>query len=305
MATSRLKIFASQYHISGLTNETLNYLENGRYDMGKADAFLLFQSKVNQEFLSHPVICDNSYTKWFSGAELNDAQVKHFIIQFSVFFNQFLVAQLQKMINADTVTQMREIRGVLANELGVLFNDKSFKLSGHKKNSVSENENVRSLNSSIEGGHFHFKAGHFELILRMAENIGLDYRLLGKRKKGKSTTLSCCDEIVCLYGSEDYPTSMAAAYAFESWAAAGYSDQLLVGLNRYKTINQKSHFPLAFFSWHSQLEITQGRILQENLEAYYFNTDVDEEAFIAVGHKTLDAMATFWNGLNDERKKLH
>jgi len=38
---------------------------------------------------------------------LNDAQVKYFIIQFSVFSNQFLIAQLHKMLNADTIDEMR------------------------------------------------------------------------------------------------------------------------------------------------------------------------------------------------------
>ena len=47
------------------------------------------------------------FTRWFREGRASEAQVKDLILQFSVFSNQFLLAQLQKTINADSVEGMR------------------------------------------------------------------------------------------------------------------------------------------------------------------------------------------------------
>ena len=44
--------------------------------------------------------------------------------QFSVFSQLFLVAQLQKIINAPTLEEMRDGKEILANEIGVVFKGK-------------------------------------------------------------------------------------------------------------------------------------------------------------------------------------
>ncbi|MCZ6564527.1 MAG: hypothetical protein O6852_00100, partial [Gammaproteobacteria bacterium] len=45
-----------------------------------------------------------------------------FIVQFSIFSNQLLIAQLLKTINADSIEGMRASKEILANEIGVVFN---------------------------------------------------------------------------------------------------------------------------------------------------------------------------------------
>src|SRR6185295_3966816 len=72
--------------------------------------------------LRHRIITANPYTAWFRRGEQSTAQVKAFIVQFSVFSNLFLIAQLHKMIHADTVEGMRASKEILANEIGVVFN---------------------------------------------------------------------------------------------------------------------------------------------------------------------------------------
>jgi len=304
MQSSHLSDFAEQHHLVGLTEATLGNLDNGSYALEKAEGFLAFQKRINDEVLTHQVITSNPYTRWFSNANLNDAQVKYFIIQFSVFSNQFLVAQLHKMLNADTIEEMRASKEILANELGVLFNDKKSPLTSGST-SDSGDIGLGGTEGSIEGGKFHFRAAHFELLVRMAEKLGLDYRLLGKRGRGKPSTLFFCDELIRLYGNEDYQTSAAASYAVENWASAGFWDQLVSGLNRYKNSHNMEKLPLTFFSWHSRLEANHAHHTQQELESYYFNFNVDEDAFIRIGNEMLDGVYAFWSGLDRDRDRLH
>lgn len=303
MNHSKLQVFAQQHHLVGLTDPTLSHLEEGSYHMDKAELFLAFQKRINQEVLNHRVIKSNPYTHWFSQANLNSAQVKHFIIQFSVFSNQFLIAQMHKMVNAETLEEMRASKEILANELGVVFNDKRKHKADHLNS--DETEALGGLSGSIEGGRFHFKAAHFELLARMANHLGLDFRLLGKRSRGREGTLFFCDELIRLYGSEDYQTATAASYAVENWAAAGFWDELVSGLKRYKETEKIDDLPLTFFTWHSKLEANHAHHTQEELEAFYFQFDVDEDAFIVKANEMLEGVYAFWDGLERDRQKLH
>jgi len=295
---ARLESFAEKNHIEGLTLATLQHLDDGSYPMDKAEQFLSFQKRINQELLTHKVITFNPYTNWFANAQLSDAQVKSFIVQFSVFSNQFLVAQLHKMINADTIEEMRASKEILANEIGVHF-------SGNQQGTSVDNGDLGGLEGSVEGGRFHFRAAHFELLVRMAEQLGLDFHLLGKRSRGRKETLFFCDELIRLYGNENYQIATAASYAVENWAAAGFWDQLVAGLSLYKASHHMNKLPLTFFSWHSKVEANHAHHTQEELESFYFNFEVDEGEFIKTGLEMLDGVYAFWHGLDQDRQKLH
>src|SRR5262245_51939026 len=80
-----------------------------------------FKLRLEKEVLTHPVIVANPYTAWFQRGDFTPAQARAFLIQFSVFSNQFLVAQLQKVLNAETLEEMRASKEILANEIGVGF----------------------------------------------------------------------------------------------------------------------------------------------------------------------------------------
>src|SRR5690606_6648151 len=80
-----------------------------------------FKARLERDVLDHPVIAANAYTSCFRRGEFGDAETRAFLIQFSVFSNQFLVAQLRNMLNADTREEMRESKEILANEIGVGF----------------------------------------------------------------------------------------------------------------------------------------------------------------------------------------
>lgn len=67
------------------------------------DDFTDFLDEVDRDLLHHRVILDNAYTRWFRGGAATDDELSHFVRQFSVFSNQFLVAALLRVINAPSL----------------------------------------------------------------------------------------------------------------------------------------------------------------------------------------------------------
>ncbi|MBP1149059.1 hypothetical protein [Methylocaldum sp. RMAD-M] len=304
VADSKLERYAEEHRLSGLTAPTLEALATNRtgYSVDKAQRFLAFQRRIDTEMLRHRTITNNRYTAWFSQGEQTFDQVRAFIVQFSVFSNQFLVAQLQKMINADSLEGMRASKEILANEIGVVFN------AGRKRSATRDPDHevdpeLVSTEGTVEGGIFHFRAAHFEWLLRIAGELGLGFLDLGGRRHGTPATLHFCDELIRLYGNENYAITQAASYAVENWAAAGFWQELIDGLVRYNA-RTGSNLPLAFFTWHNRLEAQHAQHTQEELEELYFTRDIDEDDFIRYGNEMLDGVAVFWDGLDEQRREL-
>jgi len=101
------------------------------------------------------------------------------------------------------------------------------------------------LQGTIEGGIFHFRAGHYEWLLDIGETLGLGFDDMGKRRHGAPTTLHFCGALRVVYGSEDPETALAALFAVKNWAAAGFWDELIEG---WKGINAKrdTRVPVGF-----------------------------------------------------------
>ncbi len=295
--------FSHQHHLEGLSEPSLEAILEHRigYTVEKGHAFLHFQERIDRELLQHKIITSNAYTAWFSKGEQTQKQVRDFIVQFSVFSNQFLVAQLQKTINADTIDGMRASKEILANEIGVIFNGTK-PVAGKDMDREGDPELV-STEGTVEGGVFRFQAAHFEWLNRIAGKLGLDFSDIGRRVHATASTLFYCDELIRLYGSPDYAISQAASYAVENWAAAGFWDELVEGLDRYNH-RTGEYLPLSFFSWHSRLEAQHAQHTQEELEELYCTRKIDEDMFIRIGNKMLDGVAAFWNGLEQQRKSI-
>ncbi len=291
---------AHHYHLEGLSWQSLQALSDGNtdYSVDKAQRFLKFQQRINKELLRHPVITGNPYTTWFAQGHQNSSQIKAFIVQFSVFSNQFMIAQLNKMIHADSLEGMRTSKEILANELGVKF--ESAPKNPSSANFWNKEENTEG---SIEGSTFHFTAGHFEWLYSIAKQLGLHFDEIGQPKHGSESTLFFCAELIRLYGGENYLVSQSASYAVENWAAAGFWKQLIQGFkwfNKAKGID----LPLGFFIWHDQIEAHHAAHTQEELEALYFTRHLNEDDFILHGNEMLDAVAVFWNGLDEQKRAL-
>jgi hypothetical protein len=253
-----------------------------------------FKLRLEGEVLTHPVIVANPYTAWFKRGDFSTAQARAFLVQFSVFSNQFLVAQLQKVLNAETLQEMRASKEILANEIGV----------GFRSGRGVDDPELGGIDGSIEGGTFHFRAAHFELLVRMARQFGLEFAALGKRRSGTEATLYFCDQLLRLYANEDYATAAAASWAVENWAAAGFWDELVQGWQRYGERSGMRALNMAFFTWHARLEANHARHTWQELETFCAERRVDEDAFVRRARDMLDSVLVFWRGLDDQRRAL-
>jgi len=84
-----------------------------------------FATKALEIVSNHHIVKSNPYTEWFATGDATIEQAQELVQQFSVFSNLFLLAQLNKVINAPTLDEMREGKEILANEIGVVFKPKS------------------------------------------------------------------------------------------------------------------------------------------------------------------------------------
>jgi len=270
--------------------------------------FEKFQKEVDDLVASHVVVTSNPYTAWFEKGDLSREDVRQFAKQFSVFSNQFLVAQLKKMINAESLESMRESKEILANEIGVMFRSPHAKDQGHglsddEKDRVGDPDLV-GTEGSIEGGSFHFRAGHFEWLLRFGEPLGLTFEDMGKRKHGWPSTVYFCDELARIYGDGEGMVGMGASYAVEHWAASGFWKQLIKGLGAFKQ-RQCPTLPLAFFTWHDRIEDNHAAHTTSELREAFSRSDFNGQLFLKAANEMLDGVKAFWWGLDEERRRRH
>ena len=93
-------------------------LRRGQLTHEQVDDFRDFLERVDRDLLEHRVITENAYTRWFREGKATDAELVHFVRQFSVFSNQFLVAALLRVINAPTLQQARSAKEILDERAG-------------------------------------------------------------------------------------------------------------------------------------------------------------------------------------------
>jgi hypothetical protein len=279
----------------------------GELTRKQVDDFRVFLGEVDRELMQHRIIRDNAYTRWFRKGDVSDDELRHFVKQFSVFSNQFLVAALLKVINAPSIEQSRAGKEILLNEMGVIYRKPG---SGTgSRNGLSEDEKDRegdpelvSTEGTVDGGTYRFKAAHFEWLCGVGAGLGLKFEDMGKRRHGRPATLHFCDELQRLYGSEDAQLAEGASFAVENWAAAGFWQELEDGLGKIKQTRHPG-LKLAFFTWHNRVEGQHAAHTMEELEDIYFSDDFSREKFFKGGREILDAVAAFWDGLEEDRLK--
>jgi hypothetical protein len=280
-------------------------LLRGELTPRQAEDFRDFLDEVDRDLLHHRVITSNAYTRWFRRGEATDAQLRHFVRQFSVFSNQFLVAALQRVINAPTLPQARAAKEILMNELGVIYRrpDRGEEPAGPLDEEGKDREGdpeLVSTEGTVDGGTFRFRAAHFEWLLAVGQGLGLGFDEMGKRRHGRPYTLRFCDELQRLYGSEDGQVSGGASFAVENWAAAGFWQELEDGLLHIKQ-TRLPHLRLAFFTWHNRVEAQHAGHVMEELEEVFFDPTFSHDRFFEGGREVLDAIALFWDGLEEDR----
>jgi hypothetical protein len=280
-------------------------LQQGLLTQEQVNEFQAFLAEIDRHFLHHRIITHNAYTHWFQQGEATDRELQHFIQQFSVFSNQFLIAALQKEINAPTLQQSRASREILLNELGVIYRKTGQAIANQPSLTEAEKERegdpeLVGTEGTVDGGICRFRAAHFEWLVGVAASLGLDFADIGKRKHGTAATLHFCDELIRLYGSDDPQIAEGASFAVEHWAAAGFWQELEDGLTRIKQ-TRHPQLPLAFFTWHNRVEAQHAGHTLEEIEAVYFSSDFDSTKFFQGGREILEAIAVFWDGLESDR----
>ena len=146
-------------------------VKSGEITDEQAARFSRFVDRCNRELMTHSVITDNRYCAWFARGEAEREAVKHLIVQFSVFSNLFLIAQLQKVINAGSLEGMRASKEILANELGVIFNKPGARLAAGGDTDREGDPDIVSIEGTVDGGTFRFRAAHFEWLLKIGEKL--------------------------------------------------------------------------------------------------------------------------------------
>ena len=263
------------------------------------EVFDYFKQRIKEELFTHPVITNNLYCEWFADARLTKSDVVFFTKQFSVFSNQFTVAQLHKVINAGTLNEMHDAKEILLNELGVLFKKEEGKVD------EAVDPQYVGIEGSVENSTFRFKAAHFEWLLAFAKPLGLEFEDIGKRKHGTPYTLHFCDELIRLYSNENHIVGAGASFAVENWAASGFWKQLIQGLEKFSE-KQEERLPLAFFTWHDKLESQHASHTWNELKELYFGKEkFDEATFINAGIEMLNGVQAFWTGLQLDRIARH
>ena len=281
----------------------------GEITPDQVDEYRAFLGEVQSKFMTHHIIVDNQYCKWFERGEMSLDHVAHFVVQFSVFSNLFLIAQLNKMINAQTLEAMHASKEILANEIGAIFKRQNNGGGAEAAANMSEEDKELSgdpelvnIEGTVDGGTFKFKAAHFEWLLRLGKTLGLEFDQMGKRRHGTGSTLFFCDELSRIYGGEDPSEAEGASFSVENWAAAGFWKQLVSGLQKVKA-RDLTNMPLAFFTWHDKVEDQHASHTQDELEEVFFTDWFDREKFISGGLEMLEGVAAFWIGLDEDRHR--
>ena len=299
--TQTLAAHAGKLQVSSRIEERL---ASGELNAPQVDEFRSFLEQVDRDIMQHRIIKSNAYCEWFAKGEATDAELKHFVRQFSVFSSQFLVAALLKVINAPSLDAMHKGKEILMNELGVVYRKPGQqRIAAAKSDDQKELEGdpeLVNIEGTVDGSVYRHRASHYEWMLAVGEPLGLGFDDLGKRRHGRPTTLTFCDELNRTYGSEDGPFAEGASFAVENWAAAGFWQQLEDGLLAIK----KERIPnlrIAFFTWHNRVEGQHAGHVMEELEEAYFDPGFDRAKFFQGGKEILDAVATFWDGLEADR----
>jgi hypothetical protein len=279
-----------------ISDETNELVKQGKVPRGKVEAYERLLDRIDKELLTHEVIVNNRFTLWFKEGTFDREDLRHFLVQFSVFSNLFIEAQLKKVINAPTLEAMHASKEILMNELGVVFRKPGARTPAGKEVDAE----LVGTEGTVDGGTFRFPAAHLEWLLRMIAHVGLDFADVGKRRHGSPSTLHFCDELSRLYGSDDPDVGLGASFAVENWAAAGFWKELIQGLETYKK-REKSKMPIAFFTWHDRVEDQHAAHTWTELEEDFFSAEVDEDKFIRAGREMLDGVLAFWTGLHEAR----
>ncbi|MBI4389369.1 MAG: hypothetical protein HY580_04245 [Nitrospinae bacterium] len=254
-----------------------------------------FWEIVERELHGHPVIVNNPFCKWFKKGGASRRQIADLFEQFAVFSKWFLLAQLLRTLNASDLEAETRSRHILVNELGV----------GILPDGTAENQPFKT------------EWAHINWLRETARPLDLDPQRLGSWESASPATKAFIKGLEDTYGSKDGEIGRGASYAIETWAAWGIGQgaaaesgnfwkELIVGIELYNQniAHGARKVPLDFFQFHFDSEKGHGDNVLEEVRHSYFKPGFDAKKFLKGGRQALDAIYTFWAGLDKSRREL-
>ena len=265
-------------------------------DTIKQKEFDEFWQAIQTEIHAHPVITNNSYCKWFKKGEFTKPQLIDLFKQFAVFSKWFLLVQMMRLLNAADLEAETHARYILANELGVKIHP----------------------DGSTEDQPFKTSRAHINWLRDTVKSTGLNSVELGSWESAAPATRAFIQGLEDTYGSKEGEIGRGASYAIETWAAWGlgkdkeaesnnFWKELITGIEKYNSNNRNSGeapIPLGFFLFHFNSEKGHGDNVLEELKESFLKPDFDKDKFIRAGQQALEAIHTFWLGLDQSRREL-
>ncbi len=262
----------------------------------KQKKFENFWKAIQTEIHAHPVITNNVYCKWFKKGEFTKPQLIDLFKQFAVFSKWFLLAQMMRLLNATDLEAETHARYILANELGVKTHP----------------------DGSTEDQPFKTSWAHINWLRDTAKSTGLSSVELGTWESAAPATRAFIHGLEETYGNKDGEVGRGASYAIETWAAWGLGQgeeaesnnfwkELITGIETYNRNNQhtgEAPIPLDFFLFHFNSEKGHGDNVLEELKESFLKPDFDGDKFLRAGKQALEAIHTFWLGLDQSRREL-
>jgi len=171
---------------------------------------------------------------------------------------------------------------------------------------------------STENQPFKTRWAHINWLRDTASPLNLNPEKLGSWESSSPHTKEFIKGLEFTYGSKDGEFGRGASYAIETWAAWGigkgkeeevhnFWKELITGIELYNERNnleKDQHIPLDFFQFHFNSEKGHGDNVLEELRHSFYKPDFNYEKFLQGGHQALDAIYTFWAGLDKSRKNI-
>ncbi len=249
----------------------------------KHERFLALVERRQNELATHSIVIANEYTKWWAQGEQTLPQIHDFFQQFYVFSVLFIPALMERLAWWSHIPKIaKPIWSIAASEIGADF----------------------SPGGESDGSIIRFKNRHSNWCVETGMLYGMREEDFNPRR-GTPETYFFCNALKRLYGNSDMTISLAAADIVEStWAyGSGFWGELRQGLwpwDKKLGITQEP----TFFRIHDEVEIFHAKHADEEFKEVYMEFDVNDDLFIATGKEMLDAIAVFWQGLDEQRKKL-
>jgi hypothetical protein len=221
--------------------------------------------EIGAQIICHRIISNNDYLRRFARG-VTFSQARHEVQQFSIFAQNFNVAQSQLVVNARTLEAYWERLKLLLNEMGIPF----------------KNGFEGELTGKWSPNHV-----HSSWLLKMAEGLDLAFEDVGKIWLANSGTKAFVDATFRYYASPDPNVQLGSSFAIENWAANNLWTPWLAGMNKLNaTLSNKVN--VGYLTYHEAEERHHSQATIDELLENFMNDWFDPSKFLEGAKGILD-----------------